>query len=132
MLAPEANRSDLWDLIPQLELDDDATGDINVSSPSAAMSKVRAKSLTDNRQRWPWHRSSALSPRAENAHTRSSSRSVLSDRSPKAKHGGINSLLIRPKPSEQKPVLVDNLHHPTWCGQSPCLWLVASIRLTLS
>jgi hypothetical protein len=120
MSIPEVGRSGLWGLIPQLELYDDATADSTAKSPTAtAKSKARAKSVTAGRQRRPRHRSSASPPRANNAYARSPPRSVLSDRKPKAKHGGIYSLLLKFKPPEQEPVLVDDLHHPDLAWPTP-------------
>lgn len=120
MPAYEAGRSGLWGLIPQLELDDDAAADTTASSPTAAAkSKVRAKSVTVNKQRRPRHRSSASPPRANNTYARSPPRSVVSDRKPKAKHGGIYSLLLKFKPPEQEPMLVDDLLHPDQLCHAP-------------
>lgn len=128
----EADRSELWNVIPQLELDDDAGADTNTTLPAAITeSKAREKSVIMNRPRRPRHRSSASPPRANNAYARSPPRSVHSERKPKAKHGGIYSLLLKFKPPEQEPVLVDDLRNPDLAWPAPASTVCSSLSFPL-
>lgn len=115
--SPEARpRVPSWDRLPALVLDKE----IDWSSSSTARSA--------DWPRRPRHRSSASPPRST-ATTKSPPRSVHLERKPKAKHGGIYSLLLKYKSPEQAPVLVDDLQSPDLAWAAAQSSVRAAVRL---
>lgn len=96
-------RSLAWSGLPKLVFDDEA----EILPTATTGSYPRTASMSVPR---PRHRSYASPPRTS-SHSKAP-RSVHAERKPKAKHGGIYSLLLKQKPPEHEAQLVDDILSP--------------------